>query len=436
MQAGKISEITIAIGVFDLMNGINGLEIIARTLSQMDIRLIDHGKNVAFLIYNAMKASGRYSEKEILDMCLVAVFHDIGAFKTEEVTRLAAFDAENALEHSVYGYLFIRNFSPVYELASAVLFHHISFKYMTSLPEYYRDLAQILHIADRIEILSRFGGENADAYTKCRTACENGIFDPKLLPFFAAHEKKTDKDTFWRMLCETKRNDVDNSAYLKMLVLSIDFRSRHTVNHTIATTELSRLIAESFDLPKRVIEQIIMGALLHDVGKAGIPVEILEKPGRLDDREMTIMKSHILLTGEILRDCVYERIARIAFRHHEKLDGSGYPAGLNAAQLSFPERIVAVADILSALSGARSYKSVFPKEHVISILTDMSALGQLDPHIVRKIVENYDFLISEMNRLTKPVTEQYDVLSSDYARILEHARAMLDAGEFGFELIT
>jgi putative nucleotidyltransferase with HDIG domain len=402
----------------------------------MDVRLIDHGKNVAFLTYNAMKAAGRYAESDIQDMCLIAVFHDIGAFKTEEIARLTSFDAENALEHSVYGYLFIKSFSPISRLAPAVLFHHISSKYMMSIPGYYRDLAQILHIADRIEILARFGSAKENAYEKCLSLCERGIFDRGLLSLFSGYEEHTDREEFWQMLCETRRSAADTDGYLKMLVLSIDFRSRHTVNHTVATTELSRLIAESFDLPARAVARITTGALLHDLGKAGIPVEILENPGRLDDREMAIMKTHILLTGEILKGRVDERVEKIAFRHHEKLDGSGYPAGLRAAQLSFPERIVAVADILSALSGERSYKGVFPKERVVSILGEMSGAGLLDPLVVQKIVDNYDFLISEMNRLTKPVTEQYETLSAEYDRLLERATAMLNAREFSLELLT
>jgi HD-GYP domain-containing protein (c-di-GMP phosphodiesterase class II) len=200
----------------------------------------------------------------------------------------------------------------------------------------------------------------------------------------------------------------------------------------VATAELSRLIADFFGLPAREVKRITAGALLHDLGKAGIPLEILENPGRLDDREMAVMKTHILLTKEALEGNVSEKIERIAFRHHERLDGSGYPLGLKGAAISFPERIVMVADILSALSGVRSYKRSFPKGHVLAILGEMAEDGKIDPLIVRKIAENYDCLIHKTTLLTKPITESYDRLSADYARLLECASAMRDARDFRF----
>jgi HD-GYP domain-containing protein (c-di-GMP phosphodiesterase class II) len=147
---------------------------------------------------------------------------------------------------------------------------------------------------------------------------------------------------------------------------------------------------------------------------------------------MATMRTHILLTRQVLNGRVDKTVERIACRHHEKLDGSGYPDGLDASKLTFNERIVAVADILSALSGARSYKGVFPKEKVISILTEMSDKGQLDASIVRKIVENYDFLMRESALATAPVTQNYRSLSSEYDRLMESISNMQRTENFRF----
>jgi putative nucleotidyltransferase with HDIG domain len=379
-----------------------------------------------------MKAAGQYSEKEINDMCLLALVHDIGAFKTEEISRLVAFDSENAWEHSIYGYLFIKNFSPLFYLAPVILFHHTSLKFMNSIPPYYRDLAQILHIADRLEILYRGGKKEKNQIIQYFTPQQNAIFSADILPLFYKHQDFSERDEFWQKLCHIGQSRGDIDEYLKMLVLSIDFRSRHTVNHTVATAELSRLIAGLFHLSAEDVQHIRDGALLHDIGKAGIPAEILENPGRLNQREMEIMKTHILLTGQILKGRVSEKVERIAFRHHEKLNGSGYPDRLTASHLTFPERLVAVADILSALSGARSYKKVFPKDNVVAILTAMSAEGQLDAAIVQKIVENYDFLIQETALATHPVTQNYDKLALEYGNLLTSIGAMQSRKDFQF----
>ena len=110
----------------------------------------------------------------------------------------------------------------------------------------------------------------------------------------------------------------------------------------------------------RDLEILYYGSLLHDIGKIVIPLSILEAPRRLTDEEMRIMKAHVVITGKILEGIMDERIVNVAYRHHEKLDGTGYPQGLRAEDLSQLERIVAVGDILSALYSKRSYKDSFP----------------------------------------------------------------------------
>jgi putative nucleotidyltransferase with HDIG domain len=414
------------------MENTNIIDIIAHTLSLMDIRLIDHGKNVALFTYNAMKNTHRYTEKEISDMCLIAVLHDIGAFKTEEISRLIVFDADDVWDHSIYGYLFIKKFSPLAYLAPVVLFHHTSRRYLDSVPPYYRELAQILHIADRMEISSRFGGKATAELLRYFIEGGNTTYSEDLLPLFFDNDDFADRDELWQYLRHMQQSRSDISEYLKMVVLSIDFRSRHTVTHTIATAELSRLIAHICHCPEEDIANITTGALLHDLGKAGIPVEILENPGRLNEEDMEIMKSHVLLTGQILHGRVDEKIERIAFRHHEKLDGSGYPNGFGAQELAFEERLVAITDILSALCGARSYKGVFPKEKVVSILAGMADDGLLDGSIVQKIVDHYDFLMRENDRITRPVTLNYDKLLSEYSDMLEDINAMKAKNDFQF----
>ena len=95
--------------------------------------------------------------------------------------------------------------------------------------------------------------------------------------------------------------------------------------------------------------------MFHDLGKIGIPLEILENPGRLTLEDMAVMKTHVEKTAVILNGWVSEEIRDLALRHHEKLNGTGYPDGLSASQLTLPQRILAVADIFSALTGERSY---------------------------------------------------------------------------------
>ena len=113
------------------------------------------------------------------------------------------------------------------------------------------------------------------------------------------------------------------ASYLDMLVHVIDFRSRHTVTHTVTTAWVAYELGLRLTKDEEAVARIYCGALLHDLGKIGVPLGILEKPGKLSPDEMAIMRTHVTLTEDILAGCVDEDVLHAAVRHHEKLDGSG-----------------------------------------------------------------------------------------------------------------
>ena len=129
-----------------------------------------------------------------------------------------------------------------------------------------------------------------------------------------------------RRIRMTEEEAVD---YLKMAVFTMDFRSRFTVNHTIAVAGIARRLAELKELDADGAEEVYLGALLHDLGKISTPLEILESSGRLNDAEMRIMREHVVVSEKILDGCVSERIKRIAVRHHERFEREGISPGID-----------------------------------------------------------------------------------------------------------
>ena len=204
---------------------------------------------------------------------------------------------------------------------------------------------------------------------------------------------------------------------MNMVIYTIDFRSRHTVTHTMTTTSISYELAKRMGVTGQDLSDIYFGALLHDLGKIGIPVEILEFPGKLSPQAMRIMRTHVELTGRILGQDVEEKIRKIALRHHEKLDGSGYPKGIPGAELTMGERIVAVADIVSALAGTRSYKEAFPKERILSIIETMKADGLIDRDAVDKIASDFDEIMEETAGRCQPILDMYHGIQAEYLQI-------------------
>ncbi len=152
-----------------------------------------------------------------------------------------------------------------------------------------------------------------------------------------------------------------------------EFRDPETGAHIMRMAHYSRLIAEQIGLSQEEQDLILAAAPMHDVGKIAIPDHILLKPGRLDETELEIMKTHAEKGYEILRGSkskMLDLAALIAWTHHEKIDGSGYPRGLKGEDIPIQGRIVAVADVFDALTSERPYKQAWEIERAIQWLRE------------------------------------------------------------------
>lgn len=207
-----------------------------------------------------------------------------------------------------------------------------------------------------------------------------------------------------------------------MLVYSIDFRSQQTVIHTMSTKAFSLEIGKLMNVGTRDLEILYYGSLLHDIGKIVIPLSILEAPRRLTDEEMRIMKAHVVITGKILEGIMDERIVNVAYRHHEKLDGTGYPQGLRAEDLSQLERIVAVGDILSALYSKRSYKDSFRRKNKRDFKRRCRQRQDKQRDSGRG-VEKFDDIISRYEKQRNLTMERYMEITARYDSIYEKFKA-------------
>ncbi|WP_240127183.1 HD-GYP domain-containing protein, partial [Thermomonas alba] len=150
-------------------------------------------------------------------------------------------------------------------------------------------------------------------------------------------------------------------AMMEALGRAIAKRDSDTGAHNYRVAWIAARLGETLGLRDDAMRALIIGSFLHDVGKIGIPDRILLKPGRLDDDEMRVMRTHVALGEEIVADIPWlAAAAQVVACHHEKWDGSGYPHGLRGEAISAEARIVAVADVFDALTSARPYKPAWP----------------------------------------------------------------------------
>ena len=166
-----------------------------------------------------------------------------------------------------------------------------------------------------------------------------------------------------------------------------EFRDGETGNHLIRMSRYSRLIADRIGLELDEAETVELAAPLHDIGKIGIPDHILLKPAKLDEDEWQTMRRHPVMGHDILKGSgsKYVRMgALIAFSHHEKYDGSGYPSGLVGDHIPLCARIVAVADVFDSLTSVRPYKKAWPAEQAFEYL-----VAQRHKHFDARLVEAF-----------------------------------------------
>ena len=147
---------------------------------------------------------------------------------------------------------------------------------------------------------------------------------------------------------------------------ALDMRDKETEGHSRRVTELTVRISREFQLKGDDMVHIRRGALLHDIGKMGIPDSILLKPGNLTEEEWVIMKLHPVYARDLLYPIEHLRPALdIPYYHHEKWDGSGYPEGLKGEAIPLAARIFAVVDVWDALRSDRPYRPAWPREKVV-----------------------------------------------------------------------
>ncbi|MFH1031963.1 MAG: HD domain-containing phosphohydrolase [Chloroflexota bacterium] len=206
-----------------------------------------------------------------------------------------------------------------------------------------------------------------------------------------------------------KRTESLQKALEKIKIASLDtvyrlsraaeYKDEDTGAHVQRMSHYSSAIARAAGYDDEFVENILWAAPMHDIGKIGIPDRILQKPGKLDTDEWAIMKQHTTIGVEILKDASADFIKLagiIAYNHHEKWDGSGYPQELKGTDIPIAGRIVALADVFDALTSDRVYRPAVPLEKALAIIKEGQG-SHFDPALVDTFVSIKDEIVRELN---------------------------------------
>lgn len=351
------------------------------------------------------------------ELVLMSVLFTIGAYKDEFNDYLGKEDSivkKDVKKIFLYSYLYLKHMTPLKEMAEAVLLYSTSYEKAKKSFSKYSEYASLIFTCMRICVQYRKTNYKDLSVVKESEFIQSikKLYNPIYIDlFFEANLKneitnEIEKGSYFKKLDEYCNSLVynyeDSFLLLKMLIYSVDFISTSTVTHIINTAFHSTEICNLLDLTEGEQDEVFTAAVIHDIGKLSVDINILESAEQLSPKEMEIMRTHVNVGDEICREIVGDKICNIAFRHHETLDGTGYPNGIGEKDLTYQDRILAVGDILSALTDARTYKPSFSKEKTLEILSSLAEKNKLDKNLVLKVKDNYE-LIVENTKARRPM---------------------------------
>lgn len=390
-------------------------------------RPMEHGSRVAYMVYLMLREQRKYEPFELADIVMVATMHDIGAYMTEEgrINDILRYESRECMAHSIYGYLFFKYLSPVPDLSKIIMYHHMDYEQLKNVDYEYKEIAAYINIAEKMDIYSSSMGAQFDLYMFEKQAGTK-LSSEGLALFYQIEGKynvfdKIKSGEYKKELDEIAEymifNNEDKRKFLEMLGYCLGFRSKGMVVDNITTICVCEDMAEEMTLSGAEREVLYYGALIHDIGMLAIPREIIEAPRKLEPEEIQMLRTHVEIAERVLKDKIADEVYHIALAHHERCDGSGYPHHQKDAQMNMPQRILQVADVVTALSNPRSYRKDMPKEKVIAILNEEANKNRLKKTVVITLVKSYDRIMERVKAESAEIMKMYDTLNKQYELI-------------------
>lgn len=383
-----------------------------KAIDSFNYLLKSHHRRTAVISYAIGKEMG-LSEKELFELIVAAALHDIGALSVQERDSLLIADVENPIPHCIMGHRMLASFDAFATIAQTIKHHHIVYEDCVKMPPGEVLLnSHIIHLADRVDIMISPNEFILNQKTKVAEAIRERvgkIFHPDV---FEAFLRASKPDVFWIEINNLELEKLFNKINVKIdfdltidnivefaLTLSriVDFRSKFTASHSYTVAQLAYMFGGflGFDDDRR--KKLLIAGYFHDIGKIGIDPSIIEKEGPLSDEEFNMIKLHSYYTGQILQELSnsnwFSEIVVWAERHHEKNNGTGYPYSLSEQDMDDGVKLLALADVITALMEDRPYRKSLSVDEAFKIVKEK--LGPLISNELFAIVDQHRNEVNE-----------------------------------------
>ena len=376
---------------------------LSRALDLLSPKVSEHHHRVTLIAMRLGEGLG-LSEEDRVKLFRTALFHDIGVVTSKDKLMIMDFFYTASSAHTAYGRTLL-NESSFFTDISDLVFHHHDRWLGPNKSEVIKDdiplISQIVGLADRIEVLltsDKYILIQQEPILKKISEFTGTWFNPKLIEQL---KKASRPEYFWLDLSDRFLHEKvealapgkevylsldDVLSIVQIFTLLVDNKSRFMKTHSQSVHELTMKLATARNFNDEDLKKIKIASLMHDLGKLSIPDDILEKPSVLTKEEYNIIKRHPYYTCQIIRSVKgLEEISHWASTHHERLNGSGYPFKLKGDDVPLAARIIAVADVFTALHEDRPYRKKLPKEQAIRLLEQQAKQELLDGEIVETL---------------------------------------------------
>lgn len=386
-----------------------------------------HQMRVTFIAMEMAKEA-KLSQKETEKIFIGALLHDAGALSPEEKTRIHNFeDEENVELHCKLGASLYETTPLLKPAAEIVRHHHKPWReWHTAIDDPNVFETQVLYLADHLERYikrNEYILHQQKALIEKITSLSGSEIHPDVVDSFIATSKR---EEFWLDLVSPRLYSIllRRGPFVNVTIKGdeifsiasffrklIDYKSHFTATHSTGVAEHAVALSEIFGLASSEVSSMKLAGYFHDIGKLAVPNTILEKPGKLTEDEFSVMRKHTYYTYDILKSIGgLGQIPEWAAFHHEKLDGTGYPFHIDKDELSTGSRIMAIADIFTALAEDRPYRKGMQKEEIEEILRGLAKNNEIDNNIVNMLFDNYEAVLLATKEQCLIVNEDYNKL--------------------------
>lgn len=391
--------------------------------------IMDHSYRTGYIFYRMLQEKGGYEKYELAEWAMLATLHDIGAFKTNRNGDFMVFEIKDVMPHSVYGYLFLKNMSPMSDRSKVLLYHNQDYERLHNMDYIYAEEAQMLSLAERIDIYRATLGDKfqisvLDKYKGTK------VSEKAMNCFMRAEEKhgilkKLDEDTFGPEMEEAMEfllfTNQEKKKFMEMLMHCLGFRSRQLVVDSVTCVCICDELARYLGLDDKAKDKLFYAALLHDIGMIAIPTELIETRKALAAEEAAVFQTHVEKAESIAKDRIDKEILGIITAHHERLTGTGYPKGLTENSMSLSMKILQVADMVSGLINNHSRYRINGKEDVVALLKKEIGYHYLAKQVVDPFISSFHEISQkvlarsdEILRTDKKMEDQFHQVCQEY----------------------